>query len=152
MSELAGERAVERGGSGGWRALGRGALALLYLTAAGFHLAKPGPFLGIMPGWVPWPDVVVLWTGLAEAAGALALLQPWWRPLRRAGAIGLALYAVCVFPANVNHMLLDLAKPDHGLGLAYHVPRLLAQPLLVWLALWSGGATSWPRRGRGAAA
>lgn len=153
MSELGSDRDAEAGGSAGrWGALGRWVLALLYLTAAGFHLAKPGPFLGIMPGWVPWPDAVVLWTGLAEAAGALALLQPWWRSLRRAGAIGLALYAVGVFPANVNHMLLDLAKPDHGLGLAYHVPRLLAQPLLVWLALWSGGVTSWPRRLRGAAA
>lgn len=129
-----------------WRRLARLALAALYLTAAAFHLAKPGPFLGIMPGWVPWPDQVVFWTGVAEAAGALALLQPWSAPLRRAGGIGLALYAAGVYPANVNHMLIDLGKADGGLGLAYHVPRLLAQPLLVWLGLWSGGVIDWPWR------
>jgi hypothetical protein len=41
-------------------------------------------------------------------------------------------------------MLLDLARPDHGLGLGYHVPRLLAQPAIVWLALWVGEVTDWP--------
>lgn len=127
-----------------WRAIGRWALATLYLVAAGFHLARPGPFVGVLPPWVPWPEAVVLWTGLAEGAGAVGLVQPWSPRLRRAAAIGLALYAVCVFPANVQHMLLDLARPDGGLGLGYHVPRLMAQPLLVWLALWSGRATDWP--------
>ena len=43
-------------------------------------------------------------------------------------------------------MLLDLAKPDGGWGLAYHVPRLMAQPLLIWAALWAGGVTRWPFR------
>lgn len=128
------------------RAICRVALALLYLTAAGFHLARPHPFVSITPGWVPWPEQVVLWTGIAEGSGALALIQPWSRALRQAAAVGLALYALCVFPANVNHMLIDLAKPDHGLGVAYHVPRLLTQPLLVWLALWSGQAIDWPWR------
>lgn len=139
-----GQAASTSGDSRG-RALGRFALAALYLVAAGFHLAKPEPFLGITPGLVPWAEQVILLTGVAEGAGALGLIQPWSLRLRRAAAIGLAVYAVCVFPANVNHMLLDLARPDRGLGLAYHVPRLLAQPLLVWLALWSGQVLRWPQ-------
>lgn len=121
-------------------------LGLLYAVAAYFHFTNPGTFLTIMPGWVPYPEAVILWTGLAELAGALALVQPWSQPLRRAGAIGLALYAIGVYPANVNHMLLDLAKPDHGWGLAYHIPRQFAQPLLVWLALWAGEVIEWPWR------
>jgi hypothetical protein len=36
-------------------------------------------------------------------------------------------------------MMMDLARPDHGLGLGYHVPRMLAQPVLIWAALWAGG-------------
>ena len=87
---------------------------------------------------------MILLTGVAELAAAPALVQPWSKPLRRAAGIGLALYAVCVYPANVNHMLIDLARSDQGLGLAYHVPRLLAQPLLVWLALWCGEVLDWP--------
>ena len=61
-----------------------------------------------------------------------------------AGGIGLAIYAVCVFPANINHFALDMAQPDGGLGLGYHLPRMFAQPILVWLALWTGGVTNWP--------
>jgi uncharacterized membrane protein len=130
------------------RTVTRWLLGALYLVAGGFHLAQPAPFITITPGWVPLPPTVVLITGLAEFAGALALLQPWWPRLRQAAGWGLAAYALCVWPANVNHMLLDLARPDRGLGLAYHIPRLLAQPLLIWAALWASGAVEWPFRRR----
>jgi len=61
--------------------------------------------------------------------------------------VALALYALCVWPANINHFMIDMARPDHGWGLAYHVPRMLAQPVLVWLALWTGEVIDWPFRG-----
>ena len=123
-------------------------LALIYAVAGIFHLAAPAPFIGVTPGWVPMPGAVVLWTGVAELLGAAALVQPWSARLRQAGAIGLALYAVCVFPANVEHFAQDMAKQDGGFGLAYHVPRMIAQPLIVWLALWVGGVSDWPVRRR----
>ncbi|QKG70498.1 DoxX family protein [Erythrobacter mangrovi] len=126
----------------------RWTLAAFYIVAGYFHLAAPASFLKIMPGWVPWPEAVVFWTGVAELLGAAALAQPLSAPLRRAGAIGLALYAICVFPANIHHFALDMARPDHGFGLGYHVPRMFAQPMLVWLALWTGGVTDWPLRRR----
>ena len=43
---------------------------------------------------------------------------------------------------------LDMARPDNGLGLAYHIPRMIAQPIIVWWALWVGGVTDWPFRRR----
>lgn len=97
-----------------------------------------------MPGWVPAPGEVVFWTGVAELAGAVALLQPVFTSLRRAAGIALALYAFCVWPANANHMMMDLARSDGGWGLAYHLPRMAAQPLVIWAALWAGEATDWP--------
>lgn len=126
------------------RAALRWLLGILYLVAGYLHLASPRPFVEVTPDWVSFKEQVVWWTGLLEIAGAAALLQPWSGPLRRAGGIGLALYAVCVFPANINHFALDMARPDGGLGLAYHVPRMALQPVLVWLALWTGGVTNWP--------
>lgn len=111
-------------------------LALFYAAAGYLHLVRPGPFLSIMPAWVPAPEAVVALTGIAELAGAAGLLQPWSRSLRRAAGWGLAAYALCVWPANVQHMLNDLARADHGLGLGYHVPRLAFQPVLIWLAWW----------------
>jgi uncharacterized membrane protein len=119
-------------------------LGALYLVAGYFHLAHPRPFLEITPDWVPMPEAVIFGTGLAEFAGATGLLQPWSLPLRKAAAIGLALYAVCVFPANINHFALDMLKADGGLGLGYHLPRMVAQPIVIWLALWTGGVTNWP--------
>ena len=130
------------------RGLLRWLLAAFYAFAGYAHIADPQPFLAIMPEWVPEPEAVVFWTGIAELLGAAALIQPWSVKLRKAGAIGLALYAVCVFPANINHFAMDMARESGGLGLTYHVPRMVAQPVLVWLALWVGGVTDWPWRRR----
>jgi len=66
----------------------------------------------ITPEWVPAPDAVIWGTGIAEIAGALALIQPFSPQLRRWGGMGLALYALCVWPANINHMMMDLEKSD----------------------------------------
>ena len=100
----------------------------------------PAPFVGIVPPFVPHPALVVLLTGLAELAGAAGLVQPWSPPLRKAAGWGLAAYALCVWPANVQHMLIDMARPaGHGLPLAYHIPRLALQPVLIWWALKAGG-------------
>ena len=121
-------------------------LALLYAYAGYRHIVDPAPFLRITPDWVPFAEGVILWTGVAEIAGAVALVQPLSRRLTQAGGIGLALYALCVWPANINHMVMDLASPDGGWGLAYHIPRMIAQPLLIWMALWVGEVTDWPFR------
>lgn len=123
-------------------------LAIFYAFAGFMHLSKPDPFLSIMPGYVPEPEAMVFWTGVAELLGAAALVQPWSKQIRKAGAIGLAVYAICVFPANIHHFALDMARENGGLGLAYHIPRMIAQPVLVWLALWVGGVTDWPCRRR----
>lgn len=130
------------------RVILRWLLGLFYAVAGWFHLTAPEPFLRIMPGVIPMPEGVVLATSIAELLGAAALVQPWSPALRRAGAIGLALYAICVFPANINHFAMDMAGPGGGWGLAYHIPRMLAQPVIVWLALWCGGVTDWPFRRR----
>lgn len=115
-------------------------LAGLYLAAGILHLINPAPFLTITPSWVPAAPLVILLTGLAELAGAVALLQSWWPQLRVAAGWALAAYALCVWPANINHLLIDMERPDHGLGWGYHGPRMVAQLLLMWAALWSSGA------------
>jgi uncharacterized membrane protein len=125
------------------RAVLRWVMALFYASAGIAHLVIPQPFLTITPEWVPQPALVVLLTGLAELAGAAGLAQPWSPALRRAAGWGLAAYALCVWPANFNHMLIDLARSDGAAGLGYHIPRLLFQPVLIWLAWW---ASRDPRR------
>lgn len=134
------------------QALARWLLALLYFAAGVIHLVAPAPFLAIVPPWVPEPALVVTLTGIAELAGAIGLVQSQSQRLRAWAGIGLALYALCVWPANVQHMLLDMAKPDGGAGLGYHVPRLAFQPVLIWLALWAADVIRWPFESKAAKA
>ena len=53
----------------------RWVLAAFYAAAGYLHLVRPEPFLSIMPSWVPAPEAVVLWTGVAELLGAAALVN-----------------------------------------------------------------------------
>ncbi|MFN3620675.1 DoxX family protein [Sphingorhabdus sp.] len=118
-------------------------LALFYLGAGIMHLVSPRAFLAITPYWVPFPEAVVAITGVAEIAGAIGLMIP---QLRKWAATGLALYALCVWPANFQHAIYGLALGEEALGWWYHGPRLAFQPVLIWLALWVGHVTDWPFR------
>ncbi len=131
---------MPRNGTRG-RAAARAALICFYLIAGVAHLTVPDGFLRVVPEWVPFPEFTVLATGLCEIAGALALAVP---RLRRAAGIALALYAVCVFPANVKHAIDGLAYGQNALGWWYHLPRLALQPAIVWWALFAGEAARWP--------
>ena len=124
-----------------WRRGMRWLLAAFYLAAGLLHLARPEGFLPIVPDWVPAPFAVVIATGLAEIAGAVGLMIPRLRP---AAGIGLALYAACVFPANIKHALEGIAVAGLPSTWWYHAPRLALQPVLVWWALQAGGIIRWP--------
>ena len=119
-------------------------LALIYLIAGIAHLRSPAGFLAITPAWVPSPMLVVIFTGLCEIAGAIALA--FIPRLRIAAGWAFAAYAVCVFPANINHALNDIAIGGTHMNWWYHGPRLLFQPVFVWWALYVSGATHWPFR------
>jgi len=112
-----------------------------YLVAGVVHLRSPEAFLPIMPDWVPFPRETVLLTGIAELGGAVGLMVP---RLRYAAGIGLALYALCVFPANIKHAVDGVVLGGTRLGWGYHAPRLLLQPVLIWWALFVGEVTCWP--------
>jgi uncharacterized membrane protein len=106
------------------------------------HLLRPAAFLPILPDWVPLPREVVLLTGLCEIAGALALLTARFRLI--AGTM-LALYALCVWPANIKHAIEGIQLPPIPDSWWYHGPRLAFQPVLIWWALFCSGAIDWPR-------
>ena len=117
------------------RRIARAVLALAYLIAGVAHLRSPGGFIAITPATVIWL------TGIAEIAGSIGLMLP---PFRRAAGIGLALYALCVWPANIHHALSDIPLNGVHLSWWYHGPRLALQPVIIWWALWASGVTDWP--------
>ena len=134
------------------RTAARIVLAAVFLGAGVLHLMGPGPFVRITPHWVSDPALVVALTGIAELLGAAGLMIP---RLRVFAGWALALYCVCVYPANIQHAMDGLASgagQGAHLGWAYHGPRLLFQPVIIWWCLWASTAIDWPFRRSQAAA
>lgn len=123
-------------------------LSVIYLIAGIAHIQSPDGFLAITPDWVPCPRQVIFFTGVAEIAGAAGLLIPprLVPHIRYAAGIGLALYALCVYPANINHAINNIAIGGESASWAYHGPRLLFQPVFIWWALIAGNVINWPFR------
>lgn len=111
-------------------------LSMFYAAAGVLHLVAPNSFLRIVPPGIPLPSVIVAATGVCEIVGALGLLAP--RTRRLAGRM-LALYALCVWPANIYHAFWRIDVPPAPDSWWYHGPRLAFQPLLIWAALLVGG-------------
>jgi uncharacterized membrane protein len=118
-------------------------LVTLYTVAGIAHLVVPATFLPIVPTWVPYPKQVILITGVCELAGSVGLLTRRWRPV---AGVMLAIYAVCVFPANVKHAIEGIPLPPVPDSWWYHGPRLALQPVLVWAALFCSNVINWPTR------
>ncbi len=125
------------------RAVLRWGMAAIYIGFGGLHLLAADRFLPIMPPLVPWPRQVILFTGLCEVAGGLGLLAV---RTRRLAGVMLAVYALCVWPANIYQALWHVHVPPLPDSWWYHGPRLAFQPVLAWWALFAGGVIDWPFR------
>src|SRR5690606_19182923 len=79
-------------------------LSVIYLIAGIAHIQSPDGFLAITPGWVPFPEQVIFFTGVAEIAGAIGLLipPPLVPPIRYAARVGLAPFSRGVFSAHLH--------------------------------------------------
>lgn len=147
LAALAGRSGVP--GLADWPARMRLGLAVALWPAGADPLANPGRYLPMLPGFVPHPPGTVLFTGLCEIAGGFGLLAP---RLRRLAGLLLAVYFVCVFPANIKDAL-DGGAGLEGLPVAgwYHRVRLCLQPLAIRWALRAAEVIAWPAPGRRAA-
>jgi len=96
---------------------------------------RPGPYLRIIPPWIPWHPAMLYISGAAEIAGGVGLLI---RPLRRAAAWGLAALLIAVFPANIYMAQEHIQFTAHPLPPALLWGRLLLQPLFIWWVLYAG--------------
>ena len=118
----------------------RWAMALLYTIAGILHFAATDSFLAIVPDWVPAPRSRSGHRNLRNS-GRAALLGPRWRGI---AGIMLALYALCVFPANIKHAFEGIQVAGLPASWWYHAPRLALQPVIVWWALFSSESIDWP--------
>lgn len=117
-----------------WPAALRLGLAVMFCFTAAAHFNSMRPdMVRMVPPWVPNPELMVTFTGIAEVLGGIGLLIP---ATRVAAAIGLMLLLVSVLPANVHAALADV--PLRGQPPMALVPRVLLQVVFLVLVWWSG--------------
>jgi uncharacterized membrane protein len=125
------------------RAAMRWILAAFYSAAGVAHLWAPDKLLAITPSWVPFAPQVIFITGLCELAGSAALVTGY---LRCWAGIAMAVYALCVWPANFKHAMDGIDLPYVTNSWLYHGPRLAFQPVIIWWALYCAEVIDWPWR------
>jgi uncharacterized membrane protein len=81
------------------RAVALWVLAAFFVVAGLNHFLNPGPYLAMMPPYLPWHEGLIIVSGVAEIAGGLGVLIPKMRWL---AGWGLIVLLVAVFPANVQ--------------------------------------------------
>src|SRR3569833_2035044 len=123
------------------RATMRWVIAALFVAAGMAHLAVPDKLLEITPSWVPFAPQVIILTGVFEFAVSVALFT---RSLRHGAGIAMAIYAICVWPANFKHAIEGTDLPYIANSWLYHGPRLAMQPVIVWWALYCADVIDWP--------
>lgn len=89
----------------GWTSLRLGLSAMFVVTGLAHFVGLREDLISMVPPALPAPGVLVTVTGVAELAGAAALLD---ERTHRAAAAGLAVLLVAVFPANVHAAKADL--------------------------------------------
>lgn len=119
-------------------------LSALLAGAGVLHLAWPGPFVHIVPAWLPAPRLLVAVSGVALVAGAAGLRVA---STRRAAAWGLVLLLVAVFPANVEMLRAAVASRAPARWQLLLLFRLPLQPLLAWW-VWRDGTRAAPAPAR----
>ncbi|MBI3542151.1 MAG: DoxX family membrane protein [Deltaproteobacteria bacterium] len=108
-------------------------LAGFMILVGAMHFARPGPFVKIVPDYLPSPLALVYVSGFFEILGGLGLLVA---RTTRAAAWGLVALYVAVFPANVNMALHQLPFGDAPVSPVMLWVRLPLQLVLIAWAWW----------------
>ena len=129
----------------GLQLVGRLILAVILFIAGVGHFRNTEEFTAQVPPWIPGAEVVIYISGVVEIALAIALIA---LPRQRALVGWLtAGFFIIIFPGNISQFVTQ----TDAFGLdsdAARFIRLLFQPVLVVLALWSTGAWQQLRRHR----
>jgi uncharacterized membrane protein len=109
-------------------------LAFVWIGIA--HFKDPQKFVEIIPAFLPFPLFLAYLSGAMEIGGGLAIMYPETRVL--AGRF-LALFLIGVYPANLYMWTNDVAFNGTTFTTSQHIMRLVAQLVLIILALFLSG-------------
>jgi uncharacterized membrane protein len=117
-----------------WHASARDAMAvMLFFTASAHFTSMRDDLVRMTPPWVPWPGVIVYFTGICEIAGGIGLFVPG---LYHAAGIALIVFFLAVLPANIH-----AAKSGVTLRGRPATALLLRVPMQVLFIAWAWWST-----------
>ncbi|MFN8278485.1 MAG: DoxX family membrane protein [Chitinophagales bacterium] len=103
-------------------------MGVLYIAAGLNHFWHSEFYSAMMPPYIPYHDLAVTVSGIAEVVLGLGVI---WTVTRRYAAAGIILLLLAVFPANI-HMAIH--HEQYGLPLWGLLLRLPMQFLLMYWA------------------
>ncbi|PWB18981.1 DoxX family membrane protein [Flavobacterium sp. HTF] len=112
----------------------------MIMAAIGHFTFQRDDFQAQVPNWVPLDkDLVVILSGIVEIVLGLAMV--FLTKYKAKVGIALAIFYVLVFPGNIAQYV--NGTPAFGLDTDQaRLIRLLFQPVLIFLALWSTDSLS----------
>jgi len=110
---------------------GRLGLSLVFAFTGLGHFVKHREMVEMLPPSFPARSAVICTTGLLEWLLAAAI---WFPPVARFAGLGLCLFLIAVFPANVHAARARVPFGGHGAGLRYLWVRA---PLQLVLIAWA---------------
>lgn len=108
--------------------------AVLFVAAGINHFVDPRFYVDIVPPYLPWPQALVIVSGIAEMVLGVSLLIP---RSSRLAAWGLIALLIAVFPANIHMATHPELYPDIPVIALWL--RLPLQALLILWAYWYTG-------------
>lgn len=111
-------------------------LGIFFINVGIGHFVEPEWFEPIVPDILGDPTFWVLITGAMEIALGAGLIVP---QTRKYSSILMVLFLVAIYWANLNMWINDIPLEGKTFATIWHVIRLLAQVLMILIALWVGG-------------
>lgn len=109
-------------------------LATLFFVVAGLlHFIIPEFYLAMMPPFLPFQQFLIIFSGIAEVAGAIGIQIP---RLRKLAGIGLIVLLVGIFPANIYVAVANPIIPNLEYSVSSMWLRLLLQPIFIVWVWW----------------
>jgi uncharacterized membrane protein len=108
-------------------------MSLFYTIAGINHFVSPDFYLAMIPGYLPFPEILNFLSGAAEIGLGVLLLSHKYRVY---AAYGIMLLLLAVFPANVHMLTTAMASSEPQVPIWALVVRLPIQLLFIFWA-WS---------------
>ena len=117
-----------------WAAATRVGLAVMFcFTAAAHFNSMRADLVRMVPPMVPYPEVMVTFTGVCEILGAIGLLVS---RTRQVAAVALIVFLIAVLPANIHAAQSGVTL--RGAPVTPLVPRIALQIVFIALVWWAG--------------